>query len=915
MRAKALFILVLLTLALFPAAAQERVTRTTLRNGLRVVIVPDPLAPVVSIYENYQVGADETPAGFPGMAHAQEHMTFRGCSGLSGDQIDAIFAQLGDDNNAYTRQNVTQYVVTVPTHDLEAALRLDSSCMKGVADSQKQWEMERGAIEQEVASDLSDPSYRLMTRIDRALFAGTPYALDAVGTKRSFDATSGKMLKQFHDRWYAPNNATLVIAGDVDPEATIATIRKLYEPIPRHPIPARPAIKFRPVKSQSFTLPSDDPYILTAVAFRMPGTDSPDFAATTILEDVLASQRGAIYGLVPAGKALDAGFELGESYRKASMGLAYAAIPTNANASAMDATLRKLLAEVAAKGVSAELVETAKRIEIADAEFERNSIPDLAELWSQALAAEGRDSPQQDIDAIKRVTVADVNRVAKRYLVDANAIVGTLRPEPSGAPIAGKGFGGRKKVASASLSGKGFGGRKKATSAPVAGKRLGSSEKVSSAPAIAVHLPAWAESKLRDLTVPEWNLHPSDTTLPNGIRLIVQTDRTTPTVTLLGKVRETAEMQTPPGKDGVYTVLDGLFSYGSTSMDRLAFQKALDDIAATESAGDDFSLQVLKQDFDRGLQLLADNELHPALPASAFKVVQQQTSQYVADLIESPDYRAEIAAWQALLPNKDPQLRHPTPHSVDSLTLDDVKSYYQTTFRPDFTTIVIIGDLTPDEARIAIEKYFGEWKAVGTKPALDLPPVPPNHAAAIEVPDSASAQDGVGLYEELPMNRFNPDYYALQVGNSVLGDGFYASRLYRDLREKTGYVYDVSNELDAGRTRTTFSISYGCDHHNVSKARTLVARDLRQMQAADVTPAELQQAKALLLRQIPLQEADEETVAQGLLERAGFGLPLDEPVLAARRYESISAEQVRLAFAKWIRPDDFVQVILGPVPQ
>ena len=98
-------------------AASVAVTRATLDNGMRVVIVRDPLAPVVTVEENYLVGGDETPAGFPGMAHAQEHMAFRGCTSLSGDQIAAIYAQLGGDQNADTQQNITQYFATVPSAD------------------------------------------------------------------------------------------------------------------------------------------------------------------------------------------------------------------------------------------------------------------------------------------------------------------------------------------------------------------------------------------------------------------------------------------------------------------------------------------------------------------------------------------------------------------------------------------------------------------------------------------------------------------------------------------------------------------------------------------------------------------------------------------------------------------------------
>ncbi|MGB9405357.1 MAG: insulinase family protein, partial [Candidatus Acidiferrales bacterium] len=173
------------------SAANSDVTRATLDNGLRVVVVRDPLAPVVTVEENYIVGGDETPAGFPGMAHAQEHMAFRGCSGLTAYQIAAIYAQLGGAGNADTQQNITQYFATVPAADLDIALRTDAACMQDVDDSQEEWAKEMGAIEQEVARDLSNPTYKFVTRLNEDLFSGTVYSHDALGTKESFDATTG----------------------------------------------------------------------------------------------------------------------------------------------------------------------------------------------------------------------------------------------------------------------------------------------------------------------------------------------------------------------------------------------------------------------------------------------------------------------------------------------------------------------------------------------------------------------------------------------------------------------------------------------------------------------------------------------------------------------------------------------------
>ena len=167
------------------APAETAVTRATLPNGMRVVIIRNSLAPVVTVEANFLVGGDETPAGFPGMAHAQEHMAFRGCTGMSADQTAAIYAQLGGENNADTEQNITQYYATVPAADLDIALQAQATCLRGIDDSDQEWNQERGAIEQEVARDLSNPTYKFVSRLDQDMFAGTPYAHDPLGTKTS----------------------------------------------------------------------------------------------------------------------------------------------------------------------------------------------------------------------------------------------------------------------------------------------------------------------------------------------------------------------------------------------------------------------------------------------------------------------------------------------------------------------------------------------------------------------------------------------------------------------------------------------------------------------------------------------------------------------------------------------------------
>ncbi len=426
------------------AVAAGDVLRATLKNGLRVVIVRNTLAPVVSTSINYLVGADETPAGFPGTAHAQEHMMFRGSPGLSADQLADIGNILGGDFNADTQQSVTQYLYTIPAKDLDIALHIEALRMRGVDDTEASWKKERGAIEQEVAHDLSSPSFKFYTELVAHLFAGTPYAHTPLGTRPSFNATTAAMLKRFHDAWYAPNNAILVIAGDVDPAVTLAQV-KLFGDIPSKTLPARPAIRLPAVSPESIEMPSDLPYGMQVVAFRMPGFDSSDYAASEVLADVLSSKRGALYQLVPQGKAFSAEFDF-DPLKKASLGYATVTYAAGADPAAVQRDVRAILARVAREGVPADLVAAAKMQERRAADQQKSSIEGLAGAWADAVAVEGLNSPEEDLARIEKVTVADVNRVARKYLVLDRSVSAVLTPTPNGKPVSGAGFGGRKQV-------------------------------------------------------------------------------------------------------------------------------------------------------------------------------------------------------------------------------------------------------------------------------------------------------------------------------------------------------------------------------------------------------------------------------------------------------------------------------------
>ncbi len=861
-------------------AAPLPVTRATLPNGLRVVVVHDGLAPVVTTMLNYKVGSNEQPTA--GLAHATEHMMFRGSKTLSSSQLMDAIDVTGGDFDADTQPSVTQYFFTVPSQYLSIALHAERSRATGLLMAQSQWNQERGAITQEVTQDNSNVFYRLFHRMQTALLGGTPYANNTLGTVYDFaHSINHRQLIDFYDAWYHPNNAVYVIVGDVDPAATIAQVRRLFGDIPSKPLPPRPQVKLRPIHANTYTETSDQPFTAVLLGYRLPGFASKDFAAANVLSDVLNSERSSLTAIARSGKALFTGFQL-QPFAKTSIGIGFIGVPVTTKPQDAQALADGVIAAYRRDGVPQDLVEASIRREVAQLEYNATSIPGLAFEWSDAIV-QGLSSPDAAIDAYRRVTARDVDRLLRQDLVAQEAVVGYAVPKNLGTVSLGN----------TSLA-------KEVNTVP---------------PSFHQPLPAWAQSVLNNLHVPAQTLHPVDTKLANGLRVIVQPERSTDTVTVSGGILNNPKVQAPIGKEGIGDLTNALFAYGTTSFDRLAFAAELDRIAANEQGGTAFSVQVLRDNFERGVALLADNELHPRFAQSDFAIVKQQTLGALAGEMTSPAHLAAVAQSAALYPQGDPERRFADPKSVGGLTLADVKAWYADTYRPDLTTIIVIGNVDPNQAEATIAKYFGEWTAHGPKPNTFPPPVRPNKRGAANIPATGRVQSSVDLVETIGLLRTDPDWPAMAVANMVLSGGFYSSLLYHDLREVHGYAYSVGSHLDAGKVRSTFSVTYGSDPEKVIPAEQIVVADLQRMQTQPVESDRLLRAKAQLMGDVPLALDSYEGVVNVFGRYAALDLPLNQNLIDAQAELNMTPQVIEAAMRRWIRPQDLVRIVTGPPPR
>lgn len=842
------------------------------------MIVPNRLAPVVTTSLTYGVGSDDDT--IPGIAHATEHMMFRGTGDISSDQFAGIATRIGAQYNAETTNLFTRYHFTVPAAYLGVVLRLDADRMTGASMLPASWAGERGAIEQEVKAHESSPLYRVGLKMNQVFYGKTPYARETVGTIAGFDRMTAADIAAFYHTWYHPNNATLVIAGDVDPAAALALVSAAFGSIPGAPLPVRAPVVMQALPTSTIERSIDFPVPFVALAFRFPGLRASDYAASQVLMAALDSPRGALTDLALKGKVLGA-LGLASAYPEVGDGMFFAIARPGSDPKLALADVRGVLAGYAATGVPASLVEAAKTRMLAAKAYSAASIPGQAFAWSVALA-QGERTPFAIYDSISKVTPSDVDRVLRAYVAPAHEVALILHAT-AGASV--------PKVDTAGLA-----------------------ENVAIAQTHAVALPAWTEPYFAaPLRAPRADDSAQSYHLANGLTLAVRPESFSPTVVLQGHIRTAPDLYEPHGKSGVATLTQTLLAFGSAGYDFKAYQAQLDAIAANVGLGTSFSLTVRAQDFDRAVALLADGELQPAFPASDFALMQRNYAQSLLAMQNRPETQAQLARIDALYPKGDPRRRHATGASVGALTLADVRKWYAFAYRPDLTTIAIVGDVSPAHAKAAIERSFGAWRAKGPKPAFVYPVLHAGKkATSVTVASPTNKQSDVTLSQVIGLHRGDRDAIAIQLANTLLSGEGTGSLLFRDVRTRAGLVYSIDSDAQIGRTGSTFSVSFASDAKNVARAQAAADAAIEGLRTDLLPVQDVQRAKALLLAQGILQLDTYNGVADELLQTSIDGISANDMYRYYTRLLAITPEQIRSAMRKWVDPKRFSRVVVEP---
>ncbi|HEX3368612.1 MAG TPA: pitrilysin family protein [Candidatus Cybelea sp.] len=852
---------------------------TTLRNGLKVVVVEDHQTPVIHTGVWYGFGSLQETTGKTGLAHALEHMMFRGTPEISAGGLDDIVARLGAQMNGSTNYDYTQFYFEMPSDKIDVALAIDANRMQHLSLRPSDWAIERLAVLNEIDGDASSPFFNVLARVRAAAFPDQPAGRTPLGSRQDVARATVADIARYYHEWYAPNNATLVIAGDVNHSDAFAKAQRFFGAIPTKKLPAW--AEKDPVPASPTTVEAEFPFPFEVVdfAYAIPGDTERGEPAISTLSTLLENQRSPFYrALVESNIAL--GIEANaDTQLKGGLLHVFVILNPGHNAREAQSVFQATIDSILSNGYDPDLVLAAKRMTIAERLFDTDSIDGIGDLagYTYGIVHERVSDEDRRLDAL---TGADLVAATRAYMHHPT-VIGHLSPNAS--PPRGS---SQKSSAEASDD---------------------FSKRIPNGPIVE---PAWIAKSVKAPTTARSKLAPVEFTLSNGLHVIVQRKTDRPTVVIKGSIASSPAFAAA-GKEGIIRLASSAADYGSTSYPFALRRKATDEMGVFMTTGQDFSAQAEVRDFNRVVAILADGEAHPSFEDPWLSIERSQLANSLQSEGRISGVMIDRAYDRLLLADTDPSLRQPTAQSVGGITRTDLLSYTAAYWRPDLTTIAVVGDVSPEQVRTALEASFGTWSASGPKPDPHLMAMPP----------ASSGHDYIGtaanqVYIRLgqpALSRSSTDYNTFAVLNQILGaGGAFESRLWQELRQKRGLVYSVDSSLDADADRGDLRVELNASPQRVVAAVTLVREELKRLQDEPVTQTELQEAKVRLVSNALLEEASSSGQAKQILDIAVNHLPLDYYSTLNERYERITAADVQRVAREYLHPDRLVEVYAGP---
>jgi zinc protease len=870
----------------------EGICQYTLGNGLRVLLFPDATTPTVTVNIAYGVGSVHENYGETGMAHLLEHLLFKGTPTHA--DIPGELKKRGIDANATTSFDRTNYYGSFPANDgtLAWLLGLEADRMVHSFVARKDLDSEMTVVRNEMERGENSPATVLAQRVRATAYLWHNYGNTTIGARSDVEGVPIGNLQAFYRAWYRPDNATLVIAGRIDPAKTLAQVAASFAKVkkPATPLPSFHTIEPAQDGEREIIVRRSGDMRIVMAAYHVPSTNHADSAALGVLFNVLGdTPSGRLHKALVETRLAAATGAGTDNLRDAGLANVVALVPNGGDMAKTQAELLRQIEQLGDKPITADEVARAKQ-RIGNA-WERSltDVNAVAMGLTSSVAAGDWRLYFLRRDQIEKVGAEDVNRVARAYFKPSNRTLGRFIPTD--------------KADRAEIPG-----------APPPATLLADYSGKAAVAAGETFEPTPANIDARTQTFVLGNGTPGHTLKVSLLPKDTRGDTVTVTAEFrFGDVESIKRIPAPAGG-----VAGAMLMRGSKTMSREQIAQKLDALRTTGGVGGGIQSAFVNFDGRRdtlidALALAADLLKNPSFPEAEFEQLRLQAITGIEAARKEPG----TAVSQALGAHFDPwPADHPLAfRSLDqqlaqwkALRLSDVIAFHRAFYGTAQGEIAIVGDFDPAAVKAQLQTLFPGWASPTPYVAIDTHyTAVPAEAKWMETPDKANAV--VMARANLPLNDTDPDYPALMVANHILGSSTLASRLGRRLRETEGLTYGVSSYLNADSSPDgkddagSLGVQAIAAPQNVDRLIKGLREEMEKLVRDGTNADELKNAINDMLTQRAQARADDDAVASALSRNLYLGRTMSWSAQIDARLKALTVAQVNAAIRRHFKPE------------
>ncbi|HEX7037087.1 MAG TPA: pitrilysin family protein [Pseudomonadales bacterium] len=852
-----------------------------LDNGLTLIVHEDHKAPIVAVNVWYHVGAKNEKPGKTGFAHLFEHLMFNGSEHYNDDYFKPFDRVGATEMNGTTNSDRTNYFQNVPKTALDMALWMESDrmcCMRAAVDQAKLDE-QRGVVQNEKRQGENQPYGDVFNLIQENTYpAGHPYDGTVIGSMEDLNAATLEDVHGWFDTYYGPNNAVLVVAGDVDAEHVLERVKHYFGGIPPGPPIERHEAWVAP-RSDSHRQVIQDrvPQARIYRTWNVPERTSPEFDRLRLFADVLGNGKNSrLYERLVYDRqiATDVGV-LAFGRELGSLLIVFASAKPGESLDeveqAMDEEIERLLDEGFDDG-ELDRVKTRLFGEVIRGMERVGGFGGKSDLLAESEVYDGSpDGYKRHLQTLRDADDESVIETARRWLAHGTY---TLEVHPFPA----------LKAANVTVDRSGI---------PYPRQQP------------EVDFPSFERA-----------------TLANGLELVVANWPAVPVVelSLVVDAGYAADAVGEGGqKLGTANLTMNMLDEGAGKLDALEIAARLDRLGARLDLGAGLdtafvNVSALKTNLEPTLDLFADVVLEPTFPAAELERLRQQTLAAIQQEMTRPQTIA-LRLFPQLVYGQGHAYAMPftgsgTLDSVRSITRNDLVGYHRTWFKPNNATLIVTGDITMAEARPLVERHFRNWRR-GDVPPKPVGPVQPADGSRVYVVDRPNSEQSIIIAGHVVPPYDHPARLALEAANNVLG-GSFSARVNMNLREDKHWSYGARSLIANARGPQPFFVFAPVQTDRTAESMVEIHRELLGIAGDEPpTPEEVDKVKDQNTLTLPGRWETQSAVLASISEIVRYGLPDDYWKRYPERVRALDVAAVSSAAAQHIHPRRLVWVVIG----